>query len=449
MRRSEGQSRFGYWMEMGLGKTPLTLNDYIEHDDIELMIVVAPQSYKIDWALAPDEWGVGFLQTGYWPKHPLPYDWEQGVYALNYEAVSRSSAKKELLKIMEQRRVLLAVDESKALGNPSSGWTKATIELCKRAKMVRLLNGTPITQSPMDLYGQLRALGQLNGVTSVEFRNRYAVMGGYMGRQVLPEFKNGEELARIQDGCSFRALKKDWRKDLPPKSYAPVHLEMTDKQRGHYRTMLEEFYVMVEGADITAEMVISQMMKLQQIASGFILEDGKARLLEEPSKNPKLNAMLELCDGPGKTICVHYFRESGRLLIEALTRAGLNPAWIQGGMKPDDIIEQKRRFNDDPTCRAIVGQERAIALGHTLLGQSGHDRCSRTCFFENSYSLYYRLQVEDRNHRGDQDEPCTCYDFIASPIDAGAVKILTAKREMSAALDDVIAMVRAAKRGAF
>lgn len=442
LKRGAGHQRYGFWLEMGLGKSAIVLNEYVEDPDVDLCVVIAPQAFKLDWPAFVDDYDLGFLPTGYWPKHPIPFTWEQGVYAINYEAISRSRAKPQMLKLLEQRRVFLVVDESKALGTPSSGWTKSTIELCKRATKVRLLNGTPVTQSPMDLYGQLRALGQLNGLTSVEFRNRFAVLGGYMGRQVMPEIRNGEQLAAIMDSCSFRALKSEWRKDLPPKIYSAVHLEMTDRQRRHYQQMLEEFYVLVEEEDITAEMVIGQMIKLQQIASGFVLHDGRALEIEKPANNPKLNAALELCDGPGKTIIVYYFKESGRLLVEALQRAGFNPAQIGGGMSPAAIKLNKDKFNNDPACRVIVGQERAIALGHTLLGQSGNDRCDRTAFYENSYSYYYRSQCEDRNHRGAQDTACSCYDFIASPIDAAAVKILTAKRDMANSLDDIVAAVR-------
>jgi hypothetical protein len=83
---------------------------------------------------------------------------------------------------MSSRRVMLIIDESKAIGNPSSGFTRAVLELAKRAKVVRELNGTPITQSPLDYYGQLRALGELNGWSPTNFKARYAVLGGFMGK---------------------------------------------------------------------------------------------------------------------------------------------------------------------------------------------------------------------------------------------------------------------------
>lgn len=446
-RRSEGHAKYGYFLECGLGKTDTALNDFVGNDDVDLCIVLAPQSFKADWPVAVTNNKLDF-KAGFWPQDDLPHDWERGLFSLNYEAISRSSAKYDLQKLMDRRKCMLIIDESKALGNPTSGWTKSTIELAKRSKMARLLNGTPTTQSPMDLYGQLRALGEIQGWTATEFRNRFAVLGGYMGKQVQPEIKNGEELARILDRCSFRALKADWRKDLPPKIYTTVHLEMTNAQRKHYVTMMQDFYVMVsdETSPVIAEMVVTQVGKLRQISSGFIIDgDGNEQTFLKPSDNPKLKATIDLINNnSGKTIVAHFHRVSGRVLIDACQKAGLNPAWIQGSMEANEVVYQKDKFNNDPSCRVIIGQERATALGHTLIGQPG-DRCNQTVFFENSYSLYYREQLEDRQHRGDQDEPCTYFDLVTSPVEESVIRSLISKREMAQSLDEIVAAVRSWK----
>lgn len=444
LRRADGRDKFGFWLEQGLGKTSLTMNEFIDRDDVDLNIVVAPNSFKLDWALAPAEWGVGFMRSGCWPKDPLPFGWEMGQYSINYEAVSRSQATEPLRKLMSSRRCMLTIDESKALGNPSSGWTKAVIELSKRAKVVRELNGTPITQSPMDYFGQLRALGELNGWNPTNFKHRYAVLGGYMGKQVMPQCRNEEELGRLLDSCTFRALKKDWRKDLPPKLYQTVHLEMTAKQRGHYQTMMEEFYAMIDEDVITADMVVTQMGKLRQVSSGIMLDNGKEIVFEDQKTNPKILAMLELVNTPGKSIVTHYHKATGKMLIDALRKAKIGYAYIQGNMKPADIVHQKEMFNKDPETRVLVGQERATALGHTLIGQPG-DRCNKTIFVESSFSLYARSQLEDRNHRGDQDEPCTCFDLVVSPMDEIVIKSLLAKKDLANSMDDIVAWVRREK----
>lgn len=443
LNRSEPHDKYGQFLEQGLGKTGLTQNQFIAEDDTDLHIVVAPNSFKNDWVLAPEEWGVGWMPTGYWPKHPLPFDAEYMQYAINYEA-ARQGAFRDLCKLFERRRVRFTIDESTALKNHNSTTTKQIIELAKRADKVWLLNGTPLVENAMDYYGQLRAIGRLNGVNPTNFKNRYAVVGGFMGKQLMPEIRNEEELAGILDECSFRALKKDWRKDLPPKIYKPLHLEMTDKQRAHYAEMMEEFITIVNGDEITATLVLTQMDKLRQISSCVAIQDGRYHFIEDDRKNPKLQALFDVIAGTqGKIIVSYHYRPTGMMLYEAMKRAKLNPAVIRGGMKPEDLSEQKRMFNDDSSCRIILGQQLATCRGHTLIGQSGRDRCSTLYFFENSFSYYQRSQMEDRNNRGAQDQDCLVIDPITSPMDGIAVNALTRKKGMANSMDDVVAAVRA------
>ena len=89
------------------------------------------------------------------------------------------------------------------------------------------------------------------------------------------------------------------------------------------------------------------------------------------------------------------------VLIKALAK--YDPAWIKGGMKPDEVEEQKTRFNNDSNCRIILAQCDAARYGHTLLaGPADEDRCRTMIFFENSYSADTRDQIEDRIHRRGQ-----------------------------------------------
>lgn len=449
IRRSGGRPRYGFWMEMGLGKTSLTLNEYMEavyDDQAHLNIVLVPNSFKADWPLAAAEWGLE-CPAGSWPDDPLPFDWEWGVYAINYEAATRrhdirGSTSQELLRLIQSRRCMVTIDESKSIGNPSSDTTKRVLELVKPAAMVRALNGTPMTENVMEYWPQLRALGEVEGMNPYAFRNKFAVMGGFMGKQIKGQ-KSEEELAAILDRCSFRALKKDWRKDLPPQIHVPVTVEMTDNQLRHYRTMMEEFYAAVSDETmITASLVLTQYDKLRQISSGLVMQDGEHHWIEKPTELPKMRALIDLLSGASsKMIVSYYYRPSGEALFDVISKLGGRPAVIKGGMKPAEIIEEKRRFNEDPECRVLIGQEGATFRGHTLVGKKG-DRCDRIAFYESSFSLYRREQMKDRNHRGDQDEPCHLYDFVSSPIERMIVDGLVRKKSAADTMDDVVKLVR-------
>lgn len=445
MRRAKGHKKFGQWLEQGLGKTALDLNEFIESDDTDIQIVICPNSFVGDWVLAPNEWGVPWVPSGLRRRDPFPADGQEyGLYAINYELARDKQFNRKLQKFMERRRCKLTIDESTAVKNPGTNTFKALIELAKRAVMVRELNGTPLTQNVFDYYGQLRMLGRLQGMEPTVFKNRFAEKGGFMGKAIVGT-RNEEELGRILDEATFRALKKDWRKDLPPKIYVPVHLEMSNRQRQHYALMMEEFYTIVEDREITADMVMTQMGKLRQISSCLLMDDGEYWFFEEPKNNPKLKATLDIiATSPGKVIVSHFYKASGEMVFKAMDDAGLRPARIKGGMKPEAILEEKRRFNGDPDCRVLVGQQDATGRGHTLIGSGlGKDRCSTMVFFENDFSYYWRSQMEDRNYgRDEADLGCTVYDLITSPMDAKGVQILTNKKDLATMMDDIVAEVR-------
>jgi len=330
--------------------------------------------------------------------------------------------------------MLWSFDEASRIKNPDSATTKWLMNRFNDASMVRLANGTPMANSVMDLYPQLRAVFELNGWNRYAFRNRFAITGGFMGKQITG-FKNEEELFKILDRCAFRALKKDYT-DLPEKMFVPRKIEMHPLQREAYEEMLEGFYMVIEDQEVSAEYAITQAMKLQQISSGFIIDDeGVAHDIIPSKKNPKLLALKDIAqDTYGKMIIPVVFNRSMDMLLEAFPKT----PFIRGGMEPDEVDDNKRRFNNDPDVTKIVLQMQAGSMGHTLLGKAGAERCSTTTWYENSYSLLLRKQMEDRNHRYGQDTSPYHVDFWSSPIELKIIKALQRKEDMAAAIVDAV-----------
>lgn len=455
LRRSEGKDRYAYFLEQGLGKTPLSINDIVTYHkagNIDFAVVLVPMSFKMDWVLSPEEWGRPEISSYWYPKHTVQDMYAESstkhpsMFVANYE-ILRSKNSDDLFEFIEEYRVMLILDESGVIGNYNSQTTKNVIRLAKFATMVRELNGTPIFQNVLNYYGQLKVLKELNGVNPIAFRNRYVTMGGFMGKQIMigeDNIQNKDELYSILKKCSFRALKRDWRKGLPPQIFKSIHLEMTRKQEFHYEEMMEEFYTEIsEDLHVSAEIILTKMEKLRQISSCLAMQDGEYEFFESANRNPKLQAVLDILEsGPNKAIVVHKYKPSGELLLATLYSKGYSPSYIRGGMKPDQIIENKKRFNEDSNCRVMVCQEHASFRGHTLLGGKNEDRCTVMIFFENDFSYYQRSQIQDRNHRGDQDQDCIYYDLVTSPMDKIVLKALLDKKDMADAVDEIVKAVR-------
>jgi Mesyanzhinovviridae DNA helicase len=438
LKLSEGQQRYAYYLEQGLGKTALTLNDflhYFKRYKVNLMLVICPNSFKLDWKNAAKEWGLN-LKSGMWPSDRAE---KCSIYAMNYEAIRTDAGEKYLNQLTRTRKIFLVFDESSKLGGPKTQQTKKAIQFSrsKGIEFVRCLDGTPRTSSVVNYYGPLKTLNQLNGLTSVGFRNRFCTTGGYMGKAIVGE-KNTDQLAAILAKCSFRALKKDWRADLPPRIFKILPVGMTKKQYQCYKEMKEEFSTIIRFERITANLVLTQLAKLRQISSCLLLDTGEAFRIEKPENSPKIKAMLEILEGhKAKTIIVYYYKETGKMIAEILDKKAIIYAPLHGNMHLEDVKSFKKNFNDTDYCNVMLCQQNAACLGHTLIGNE-NKRATRMIFMENSFSLRDRLQMLDRNHRGDMDETCLVYDLVSSDIERKIINGLNKNKQAADMLDDLV-----------
>jgi SNF2 family DNA or RNA helicase len=256
-------------------------------------------------------------------------------------------------------------------------------------------------------------------------------MGGYMNRVVVG-VQNPEELSSIIEGVSFRARKSEWT-DLPEKLYTARSYDLTAKQRMAYGSMLRDLVILLEKEKVvTAPLAVTQLLKLSQVSSGFVHDgEGKANDLVAPKDNPKLNLLEELLDEiAGKVVVFANFRRT----IELCKQRWPDAPTIEGGMDPQTITANVRKFNDTDS-KVIFCQVTSAKYGLTLLGKPEMP-CSTTIYLENSYSLDARAQSEDRNHRHGQKNPVLYIDVIGTKVEHAALSILAAKQELSAAILD-------------
>lgn len=440
-RRANLRPGFAYFMEQGLCKTGTVLTEFHQLRERRLadgMAVLCPNTIKENWVEELKEVYQLPYTPGVWPKvDPRKKGEDPDVFVMNYEALL-GQGQAAMEHFVNTRRVMLSADESTRIKSHSAQTTKKVLLLTKYTPYSRVLSGTPMVQNVMDLWSQLRAIGELSGVNPYAFRNHYAVMGGYMGKEIVG-YKNETEMQRLLDSCSFRALKKDWLHDLPEKMPPVIHdVIMTPEQKTVYDEMRQDFYTLVKKHEISASQVITQMERLAQISRGFLYDENhKVIELVPPEQNPAIKETLNIisqCTGKVIIMTLHqYMTDTMRQMLP-------NAAYIisEERMKDTTVEHQKKRFNQDPQCRAIIVQLSVGAYGHTLLGGPGVDRCATTIFLENSYSLEKRLQGEDRNHRKGQDRGVSYYDISTSPMDRRILKALHRKQNMVAAIIDAV-----------
>lgn len=424
--KAYGQKGYGFFLEPGMGKTAVAMAEFIdlaEKGEVDLMIVVCPNTLRSNWASEAEKFGFKY-DVAMLPD-PAP---AKGMWIVNYEKLVTNHVD-SLFNTVCKRKVYMVCDESHRIKNPKARSTKAALSIFERTKVQRVMTGTPMANSVVDLWTQLKAIGH-NGVhrNPYTWRNYYGIMGGWMGKKVVG-VQREDELKQILDKCSFQAKKKDWMKTLPPKAYYTLGYEMTKAQRDAYKTIYrDKSLIFPEGQEVTAQMVITALMKMQQITSGFTIDDAGNVVDLVGAKNPKLMAVEDaLEDIEGKVILFAHYRHTIELLY---ARFGESAVVIKGGMDRKDIEVAKNAFNTIDEVRFLIAQTSTAKEGLTLLGTPDAP-CHTTIFVENTYSLIDRTQAEDRNHRhGQMAEQVSYYDLAGSDIEARIAKALQEKKDL-------------------
>ena len=109
------------------------------------------------------------------PRDTLPW------LAITYDGLITPRGRKAVLDFIARfPRVMLIVDEGSRVKNPEAVRTKKVAALRKLSRYARLLNGTPTTQSPTEIYAQMKLLDDMywvrHGIGSfTAFKARFCV----------------------------------------------------------------------------------------------------------------------------------------------------------------------------------------------------------------------------------------------------------------------------------
>jgi SNF2 family DNA or RNA helicase len=354
------------------------------------------------------------------------------ILIINVEALSTKKGLDFAAKFMRCHKTMLAIDESTTIKNQNAKRTKSILALGKEATYRRILTGSPVTKSPLDLYTQCGFLNSyLLGFDSFyAFRNRYANMidRNFGGRrvQLIGSYKRLDELADKLKGFSYRVLKDDCL-DLPDKVYVRREVDLTDEQSKAYSTMKSAALALLKGKMATAPHVLTQMMRLHQITCGHLRnDDGTITEI----KNNRLKELVDLLDEvEGKVIIWANYVYDIENIVKTIGKAFGDDSIVQyyGAIPAEERQKNIEKFQDpNSKVKFFVGNPQTGGYGITLT-------CANTVvYYSNGYDLEKRLQSEDRAHRIGQSKSVTYVDFIApKTVDEKIVKALRKKMNIA------------------
>jgi SNF2 family DNA or RNA helicase len=449
LEKSWDKEEYAYFMEMGTGKSKVLIDNIAilyDKGKINGVLIVAPKGVYKNWYSSeiPTHlashvqyksvlWTASISKTKQEELNSLfKSDFNLHVLVMNVEAFSTKKGLQFALKFLNSHKTLMAVDESTTIKTPSAKRTKSILALSKSAVYRRILTGSPITKSPLDLYTQCGFLNdELLGFSSYyAFRSRYAHMieRNFGGRrvQIVKNYQRLDELSKLIEPFSYRVLKEDCL-DLPDKIYIRREIELTDEQLKLYTTMKQMALATLNGKLLTAPNVLTQLMRLHQITCGhFKSDDGKIQELKN-NRLEELMSILEETEGKA-IIWANYIYDIERISAAIKKEYGDDSVVeYYGAIHTDERQKNIERFQDPlSTFRFFIGNPQTGGYGITLTA------ANTVIYYSNGYDLEKRLQSEDRAHRIGQKKSVTYIDLIAEKtIDEKIVKALRKKIDIA------------------
>jgi SNF2 family DNA or RNA helicase len=322
------------------------------------------------------------------------------IFITNYETLTVMPELFALIQKWEPEAIVW--DEAHKLKSGTSSRTKAAIKLSDRAKYRYILTGTPVLNSPMDLFAQFRVLdkGETFGQNFFAFRATYFYdkNAGMPKQKYFPDWRIRPDAldninARIKR-LSAR-VKKEECMDLPPLVRKEVYVELGKEQKKHYDMMKKEFITFLGDKACTAELALTKGLRLQQIASGYLkLEDGKEIELKDNPRQDALRALLEELTPQHKVLVWACFRQNYEQIRKVCDELKIKYVEVHGEISGARRFENVDAFNSDPTIRVFIGHPGSGGIGINLVS------ASYSIFYSRSFSLEHDLQAESRNHRG-------------------------------------------------
>ena len=444
LEKSWQKKVYALFMEMGTGKTKVAIDNLAmlyDKGKVNGALIIAPKGVYKTWysqefpTHMPNHiryklvlWQALINQK---QKKRLDTLFKTGVdlhiLIMNVEAFSTTKGVDFAKKFLSCHETFMVVDESTTIKNPGAKRTKNIINLAMHAKYRRILTGSPVTKSPLDLYKQCEFLDPylLEHSSYYTFRSRYATMrtANFNGRsvQLVVGYKNLAELSEKLKPFSYRVLKDDCL-DLPAKTYMKRIITLTPEQQKVYRQMKQMALAEMNGKVITTMSALTQLMRLHQITCGhFKADDDSIQLI----KNNRLSQLLEVLEElEGKAVIWAHYQFDVQTIVKAIQeKYGKQSVVTYYGLTPNDIRQSNiERFQTKDETRFLVGTPQTGGYGITLTA------ASTMIYYSNGYDLEKRTQSEARIDRIGQKFPMTYIDILAEDtVDERIVKALRKK----------------------
>ncbi len=438
--------------DMGTGKTVMGLTAARQVGGNTL--VVAPNSMKHTWAREAETWypeaeaivihGTAKQREAQFSRaQEIVFDGIPLVVCVNWEALRTLTrlAPYGSIKLTDKDRaegplnriewLTVIADEAHRAKDAKSKQTRALWHVSKGAWYRWGLTGTPMLQSPGDLWSIGRFYDPDSyGTSRHRWHNRFVefIDTQWGPKDIGLSVTREAEFLKTFDARWLRRLKREVN-DLPSVTHQTRELEMHAKQKAAYNKMVKDMIAAIEGGILVATDPLALLTRLSQIASALpvIDSDGNVVALDTPSN--KVSALLDFVADELPADESLVVASASRKLIELagaeLTRKGHEVAYITGTIDAAQRDVNVQRFQEGEV-RIILCTMGAGSEGITLT------RANTMVVLQRGYAYGQSKQMDARIDRIGQTSPVTIIDFVSQgTVDENVLDVLHSKEEMA------------------
>jgi len=461
--RSRKQRYHAHLMEMGTGKTKITIDECAYMYDngwIDSVLVFGNKGSYTNWIEEIETHLSSHINKVVvtWSSSMSNKETErlekiisyQGnclkILLMNIEALAYERSFKVAYQFAKNHNTLGIVDESTTIKNPIAKRTKAAWKISDVCKARRILTGSLIDNRPLDAWAQFEFLkkGLLGYNSFFAYKCRYAELikvrvpdnrtnkTGFSsdGKREVHIVKGYRNLEYLRQSISNYAtiIKKDECLDLPPKIYQKYYIDLTDEQRRMYEQMKNKALIELESTIVSTKIVLTKLLRLHQITCGF-LKDDDGNMHE--IKSNRINALHEILDeSQEKGIIWANYRYSiqgiENLLKKEYGQESVKTYYGDTTKDERQVVKQEAKRGVETDMRWLVSNQASGGYGNTWTA------FNLVVYYANCFDGELRNQSEDRCHRIGQTRSVTYVDIIAKDtIDEKILKTLKDKKSIS------------------
>lgn len=442
-------------MEMGTGKTRVAIDAALDRREVKRVLVVCPKAVMGVWPrelarYAGDRPYSVFVKGAGWSvertekllTEEVSRDDAYGssrrtqFVVVNYDSVWRGGLGDYLVKLADAGMLdMVVLDESHRAKAAGSKVSKYLAMLGRRVPVRMCLSGTPMANSPLDVYGQYRFLDRSVFGTSYDaFLQRYAVLGGPERRFVVG-YRNQQDLMERFRSIAYTCRMSDVADRVKlPEAMPPVRVgvELPPRDMRTLADLAEEFVAECADGFVTASNVLVKMLRMQQICAGFCpvqdapLEDPEVREVNT-AKADALRSILQDLPPDERVVVFCVFQHD----LAEIRRVALLE-----GRTAFELSGREHTLDDWVGHRGDRGGVIAVQV------QAGAEGVDMTCahhavYFSLPHSLALYDQSRARLYRPGQGERVSFLHLVAEgTIDEAVYESLQRKRDVIDAIRD-------------